>query len=101
MSHDYEIVRATSHQKYIFNIHQITTLGGKFSIFQVTAWTTKRTEFTKTPFQVKNSFFSGMGLASQVGRGTAFPHLLVPTKPGSALHVSQNSSQIYASEVGV
>ena len=54
--HYSERVFSTS-QKYKFNVHQISTSGRKFNA------SGEGSEFTKTPFQEKNSILGGGGLA--------------------------------------
>jgi len=91
----------TIFQKYIFNVHQITTSGGKFNIFSGKdtdkKYRLKCTKTQNTPFQVKNLifFWPPPQILPPVGRGTPSPHPLLTSGLDPAC-VPQNSSQIFA-----
>jgi len=91
--HYSERVFSTS-QKYNFNVHQISTSGRKFNA------SGEGSEFTKTPFQEKNSILGGRRLSPFIillpwWRGV--PHSDTPAlSPPNLLHLSQRHSRILA-----
>ena len=78
-------------QSYPFNVHQIATSGGKFSIFSGNSTYKKyRSAFTKTRhFNLKNPFFLGSGLAP-----STHPNSRPPTKSSGSARESQSDLRL-------
>ena len=80
----------TTFRKCIFNVHQITTSGGKFNIFLARTRTKIPLRIHQNmPFQVNNSFFSGQEVGTfpdpfSMGRGPLLTPLGSTKPPGSA-----------------